>query len=298
MTTAMVLSGGGNYGPLQAGAVQALFENNVRPDVLVGVSAGALNAAWIASHPDLQGVQQLQKLWSTYAPHIFEKMNPVDVLFRLVRKKDGLLSHGRMYRVLSSLSETQGTFARFTSPRLYMLAARLSDGQPKVFGDDPSDRLIDGMMASAAIPPILPPWLVDGVPYVDGGVICNLPITLAIERGADEIYVLDIEHPNQSAGSAVPTGTLAIASRVIYSVLDRFELLEEQASREKPVRLHMIKLFADRDPGFWDFSRADELIATGYRETSEYLTGHAEIDIKNRVSEELADLCPMPACSH
>lgn len=297
MTTAMVLSGGGNYGPLQAGAVQALFENNVRPDVLVGVSAGALNAAWIASHPDMQGVQQLQKLWRTYAPHIFEKLNPVDVLFRLARKKDSLVSHGKMYRVLSSLAETQGTFARFTSPRLFMLAARLSDGKPKVFGDDPSDRLIDGMMASAAIPPILPPWLVDGVPYVDGGVICNLPISLAIERGADEIYVLDIEHPAQSAGAPIPSGTLGIASRVIYSFLDRFELLEEQSSRAKPVRLHMIKLFADRDPGFWNFSHADELIATGYRETHEYLNGHAEIDIRNTVSEELADLYPVAACS-
>lgn len=224
-------------------------------------------------------------------------MNPVDVLFRLARKKDSLVSHGKMYRVLSSLSESQGTFSRFTSPRLYMLAARLSDGQPKVFGDNPSDRLIDGMMASSAIPPILPPWLVDGVPYVDGGIICNLPITLAIERGADEIYVLDIEHTDQSAGAPVPTGTLGIASRVIYSFLDRFELLEERASRAKPVRLHMIKLFADRDPGFWNFSHADELIATGYRETQEYLNGHAEIDIRNPVSEELAELCAMPACS-
>jgi NTE family protein len=50
MTTAFVLSGGGSLGAVQVGMLQALAERDVRPDLLVGTSAGALNASYLAGH--------------------------------------------------------------------------------------------------------------------------------------------------------------------------------------------------------------------------------------------------------
>ena len=50
MTTAFVLSGGGSLGAVQVGMLQALAERGVEPDLLVGTSCGALNAAWVAGH--------------------------------------------------------------------------------------------------------------------------------------------------------------------------------------------------------------------------------------------------------
>ena len=47
--TAFVLGGGGNLGAVQVGMLRALVEHGVVPDVLVGTSAGALNAAFVAS---------------------------------------------------------------------------------------------------------------------------------------------------------------------------------------------------------------------------------------------------------
>lgn len=50
MTIAFVLSGGGSLGAVQVGMLQALTERQVSPDLLVGTSAGALNAAFVAGH--------------------------------------------------------------------------------------------------------------------------------------------------------------------------------------------------------------------------------------------------------
>src|SRR6476661_4334150 len=61
--TAFVLGGGGNLGAVQIGMLQALFERDITPDVLVGCSVGALNAAAIAATPDLDGVELLRKVW-------------------------------------------------------------------------------------------------------------------------------------------------------------------------------------------------------------------------------------------
>ncbi len=57
---AFVLSGDANYGAQQAGALEVLFEQGVQPDMLMGVSAGALNAAWVAVQPTLAGVQEME----------------------------------------------------------------------------------------------------------------------------------------------------------------------------------------------------------------------------------------------
>jgi NTE family protein len=64
MRVAFVLSGGASLGASQAGMLQALYEHGIRPDVLVGTSAGAINAAFIASRPPAPSTAaDLQRLW-------------------------------------------------------------------------------------------------------------------------------------------------------------------------------------------------------------------------------------------
>src|SRR6266568_4412670 len=59
----LVLSGGGNRGALEAGALIALFEHGVKPDILVGTSAGAMNSAFLATDPTFEGARKLGDLW-------------------------------------------------------------------------------------------------------------------------------------------------------------------------------------------------------------------------------------------
>ncbi len=85
-------------------------------------------------------------------------------------------------------------FGEFIHPRRYTVAARYDDGALRIFGDDANDRILDGLMTSIAMPPFYPPWEVDGVLYLDGGVTSHLPVQAAVARGADEIFALRNGH--------------------------------------------------------------------------------------------------------
>ncbi len=61
MTTAFVLSDGASLGAVQVGMLQALSDAGVGPDLLVGSSVGAINAAWVAGHPESEGLEAYRR---------------------------------------------------------------------------------------------------------------------------------------------------------------------------------------------------------------------------------------------
>ena len=87
---AFVLSGGANYGAQQVGALEVLLENSIQPDMVMGVSAGALNAAWVAMNPTLDGVQELARIWREDAAMSIPPVGPLTALLRLIGGKDRL----------------------------------------------------------------------------------------------------------------------------------------------------------------------------------------------------------------
>ena len=77
--TAFVFAGGGSFGAIQVGMLQALVEHGVRPDFVVGASVGAINGAYFAGNPTLAGVARLRQLWcelkrSTVFPMTFSRI--------------------------------------------------------------------------------------------------------------------------------------------------------------------------------------------------------------------------------
>jgi NTE family protein len=270
---AFVLSGGANYGAHQVGALEVLFEHGLQPDMVMGVSAGALNAAWVAAHPTIKGVQELARIWREDANAIIPQVGPLTALFRLIGGKDSLLSNDSLLQFLRRWSFTESTFAEFTQPRLYTVAANYHTGDLRIFGDDPGDRLLDGLMASTAMPPFYPPWEVDGVPYLDGGAISFLPVQAAIARGADEIFALRNGREDLSGAGPMQRTVLSIGAQAISLLIHRQVQLEiDRAQRNRSVRLHLINLHTDEDPGLWNFARAAELIAAGRCAAEEYLS--------------------------
>ncbi|MCC7354792.1 MAG: patatin-like phospholipase family protein [Anaerolineae bacterium] len=270
---AFVLSGGANYGALQVGALDALLSYGLHPDIIVGVSAGAINAAWFATHPDLNGIGQLARIWCHIAPQVFRPLDQASMLLQLALRRESVLSNTALQRFICKFLPAETRFGDLSNPRLYVTAARLADGAPRVFGDDPDDRLLDGLMASTAIPPLFPPWRMDGTAYVDGGIVSNLPLQVAIERGADEVFaLLNCLSLTGNDGNA-PHGMSAVSIHAIALMIDhQVEHEIEMARRDADVRLHLIRLCPGADPGFWSFARAEELIADGRRAAQEYLT--------------------------
>ncbi len=120
-----MLSGGANYGAQQVGALEVLFEHGLQPDMVMGVSAGALNAAWVAAHPTLEGVQELARIWREDAAASVPPVGPLTALLRLIGGKDSLLSNDSLLQFIRRWPFAESTFGEFTQPRLYTVAARL-----------------------------------------------------------------------------------------------------------------------------------------------------------------------------
>jgi NTE family protein len=266
------MSGAANFGSLQVGALQVLLEHGIRPDMLIGTSAGAMNSAYLAIDPTPEGAQRLATLWRDAAHDMVSRSDRLLMLWRLITNRDGLLPNEPLRRFIER-SMPAGV-SRYGDLRLpaYAVAVRLDTGELRCFGDDPADRIVDGLMASTAIPGFYAPWKVDGVDYVDGGVVAYLPIQLAIERGATEIYALNVT--TAGARKGVVRGTLAIAGRAIDLLIQRQGTREIEVHRAMPgVVVHILTLALEKEVTFWDFKHADEMVALGREIAEVYLSG-------------------------
>jgi NTE family protein len=271
---AFVLSGGANYGAQQAGALEVLFEHDLTPDLLVGVSAGALNAAWIAAHPTLEGARELSRIWREDATAIAPPVGPLMTVLRLIGGRDSLLSNDSLQQFLRRWPFADSAFGAFTQPRLYTVAARYDDGTLRLFGDKADDRLFDGLMTSTAMPPFYPPWEVDGVLYLDGGITSHVPVQAAVARGATEIFALRNGHGYTLDTTQTQRNLFAVGGKAISLLVESQANLELEIVRHnRSVQLRLIDLYADDDPGLWNFSRAAELIAAGRRLAEAYFAG-------------------------
>jgi NTE family protein len=138
--------------------------------------------------------------------------------------------------------------------------------------------LVDAILASAAVPGMLPPVEIDGEHFIDGGIVNSIPIDRAVQLGADEIYVLHagrIEQPLDAPKNLRDVGFVA------FEVARRHRFVRELAAVPAGVTVHVLPT-GDPAPGryndlsqlrFRDFRRVDKRIAYAYAATSEYLDG-------------------------
>jgi NTE family protein len=270
---AFVLSGGGNFGPLQVGALRALLERGITPDLLVGCSAGALNAALLAQEVSLPQVDRLAHLWRMVTQADVYPGSHWGALWRLLLGRDSLYDNRALYTFLQRNGITPETeFAHFSGARPLVTATSLRTGKLHVFGLNRHDRVLDALMASTALAPMHPPWEVNGELYVDGGTVTPLPVRVALEQGATEIYALDLIGVTLPQEVDVLRG---IPSLLRHSVMTTVRLQVQHdlalARSHRQVRLHYIPLGMDNPPPATDFSREEEMFELGYAQTVPHL---------------------------
>ena len=90
MSTAFVLGGGGRWGAVEVGMIQALEEADIKPDLILGTSIGAFNGAVIADHPGAEGVERLTGFWKEAIGSSLFKNSVVDRLRRVATLKPSL----------------------------------------------------------------------------------------------------------------------------------------------------------------------------------------------------------------
>ncbi|MBM7369059.1 patatin-like phospholipase family protein [Gordonia hydrophobica] len=264
MTTALVLSGGANLGAIQVGMLRALTEIDVQPDFLVGTSVGALNAAFVAGRglrPDI--VDDLEKIWHGLTTWQLFPPRPQQLLGALLGRKSSLFGDQGIRR----LAEKHLDFDRIEETRipLTVVATDLVTGNEVDITAGPAS---DAIVASAAIPGLLPPVPWHGRLLIDGGIADNTAISNAVEGGADTIYVLPCGYPCALADppKGVPDTLLHTMTLLIHK-----RLLRDIREYTDDADLIVLPPPCPLDIGPLDFSRADELIVRGYQTSVAFL---------------------------
>ncbi len=268
-----VLSGAANFGAIQAGALEVLLEHGIKPEMVVGSSAGALNAINLAHDPTRAGALTIQELWRQAGAGEIGVPTAFTAIRNFVRGGDSLIENALLAaflkHVLPQDVDTFGQLGAISDVRAFVAAVEMESGNMRVFGDDENDQLLDGAMASTALPPYFPPWEVAGKRYLDGGIYSKLPLRAAIARGATQIVGIDVGNAMGALNDA--RGIMGISAYAISLMVARQTTSEIAWSGKQGVELRILRLDAPADIPFWDYSQADRLIDVGRMETRKAL---------------------------
>lgn len=182
-----MLGGGGLRGASEAGAAKALAEFGFRPDMVFGTSIGAVNGAVLSSGDFAEMAAQLEEGWRGLASTGVLRERLAGRVSNMVRHRTHLHSNEGLRELLNEWLPHR-TFADLTVP--FECSAACIETSSEAWFSDGS--LVDAVLASCAVPTLLPPVEVDGMHYIDGGVVNSIPISRAIECGATTIYVLHV----------------------------------------------------------------------------------------------------------
>lgn len=272
---AFCFSGGGPLGALQVGALRALFEHGVQPDVAVGTSVGALNATFIAFDPTLDGVERLDRIWrDLHDADLFPGGRLKASWARMLVRGDHVFENTGMRRmILTRLGDANFEDAQIP---LGIVATDLETGSERLFN---SGDVVRPLLASTAMPGVFPPVEIDGRMFIDGGVANNVPISPAVALGAKTVYVLN---------STAQSTQRRPLNRPIDYLLHAFSLARSQRlTIEQPLladRVRLVVLPAAPVDFFVPFASLDhtsELIEVAYESTARFLSGETESIVEN-----------------
>ena len=264
---AFVLGGGGARGALQVGALRALLEANIQPDLIVGTSVGAINAAFIAMHGyTTTSLEKLEQTWFMAAKADLLPANAAWLSVRVLFNRARAYPYHRMrdFFVAQGLSPDLH-FGELTGPASILVATDLNTQLPVFYGVDPQESLLEGVLASTALPPWVHPLELNGKFLMDGGVISNLPIEPAIRNGATEIIALNLS--SLEANNTDAHGFSPFLNKLLATIEKRHIYLEMELAQTMKVPVHLINLVTDQPMPIWDFNRTQALIQEGYRQT-------------------------------
>lgn len=217
--TAFVLAGGGSLGAVEVGMLRALAAAGVRPDLIVGASAGAINGAHFAGDPSVAGVAKLEQIWRHVNRRDVMPLGWRDLL-RIALRRDYMVDPSGLRRLL----ERHLGYRRLEDAAVpvHVVATDRLLGAEVVISSGP---VVDAVLASTAIPGVFPPVTIDGRELIDGGVANNTPISTAIRLGARRLVVLPTGFacalkrvPGSAIGQALHALSLLVARQLVHDI--------------------------------------------------------------------------------
>jgi NTE family protein len=265
---AFVLGGGGARGALQVGALRALFEAGCQPDLLVGTSIGAANAAGLAMWGvNKDGIAALEAAYQSMAEgHLMD--TPGRMVWHTLSGRPFYTSKRAKELLIAAGITPDVRFAMLQNVRLGLVGAEMGSGQLVIYGMDPGQSILEGVLVSCAVPPWFAPIEDDEQLIVDGGALSLLPIEPALTMGATEIIALDL---SGSPSSSKYPRRLSQLQKSIAAFTRREIYLETALAEAKGVPVHYMRLLSNPPIQMWDFSTYRDLIVTGYETASRYI---------------------------
>ncbi len=269
---AFALSGGGARGALQVGALRALLEAGYQPDILTGTSIGSVNTAFLAINGmNLASIDAMTEAWHDAAMADLLPTNYLWLTVRSLFQRPVTHSIHRMeafFRAHGISPELK--YGDIQGVTLLSIAADLNSGKAFIYGLDPQQSVLEGVLASTALPPWIEPIERDGAWLMDGGVVSPLPIEPALNAGATRIIALGL-----SDSRSLPTdvhGFGTFFNKLLYTTEQRQLDTELALAEARRVPVQYIDLIGDEPVPLWDFSQTEALIARGYEMTVREIT--------------------------
>jgi NTE family protein len=245
VTTAFVLGGGGLLGAHEVGMLRALSAAGIRPDLVVGTSIGAVNGAFVAADPE-GGAERLTDLWRGESLRVVFSETILGRAVRLVQSGTHLHAIEPLRKMLADKLPAED-FADLKLP-FHCVAASIEHATARWFSGGP---IVPAVMASCAVPGLLPPVEIDGLHYFDGGLVDSIPVGRAVALGASTVYVLHagrIESPLPVPSRPWEVGLVA------FEIARRHRFHEEMSALPPGVRVHVLPTGGDRlPPGLGQF---------------------------------------------
>jgi NTE family protein len=212
--------------------LRALFERDIVPQLIVGTSIGAMNGAAVAASPTIDAVDKLEDTWTTLDKNEVFSGSVLAGAKNLVRTRTSLQPNLPLRRLIEKMLPAK-TFEELEIP-FQCVAASIERAAEHWFSEGP---LVEAILASSAVPGILPAVRIDGEHFIDGGIVNSIPIGRAVELGATEIFVLHvgrIERPLTAPKNPWQVGMVS------FEVARRHRFARDMASLPQGVIAHVL----------------------------------------------------------
>jgi NTE family protein len=244
--------------------LKAVLEFGITPDLLVGTSAGAVNAASVGQGFTESRIENLANIWSGLKTSDVFGRPGIRKVLGLLNGRGGLTSAAGLREILEShLPGFHSNLAIKTA----VVATDFLSGQPVILSDGD---LVKNVLASTAIPMIFPAVTIGNRQLVDGGVVSHVPLAQAEMLGARSMMVFDAGYPCKL--SKMPRGPIERALHFITLMLHRqsFGLL---SVLDRSLTVIYLPAPCPLDVPAYDFSQGNRLIEAGFESARSFLSG-------------------------
>jgi NTE family protein len=172
---ALVLGSGGARGYAHIGVIEVLEKNNIKPDFIVGTSAGSIVGSLYASG---MSADELRNVALELKPHDVRDLRLAKQGFFEGKKVEDYINHQVNYKQLQELKIP-----------MFVVATELKEGNKTIFNYGNTGQAV---RASVSIPSMFIPAKIGDEEYVDGGLVSPVPVKIAKDLGADIVIAVDI----------------------------------------------------------------------------------------------------------